>query len=720
MSVGSILNNALSALQTSQSVLNTTSNNIANINTPGYKRRVVDLEALQYGSNSAGVGISDVRRVAATFLAREQLSVSAAAARYDTESSIHDSIQAQFGSPDQNSSLPGQLDALFATLSDLTIDTSSTIRKQTALGSLSSLASSFSDLFNQIQSIRYDVDQQVSSTVSEINEALKTIDSLNPRIQREIMTGGDPNGLQDQRDQAVQTLSALMDVRVEEQANGKLYVVTKDGVPLVTEQLYQLDYQAAGPVSSSTIFNAVTIKRVDPNTGQLVAQSTNLEPHLGSGKLRALLDMRSQTLPELADQVGELAANTADALNAAHNSGSAYPAPSSLTGRNSGLLGTDAHGFTGKSTFVITDSSGALVTRVDVDFDANTYSVDGGAAVAFGGTTVDDMVNAINTGLGTNGTLSFSNGVMSLSAAASGNGVAIVDDATTPSSRGGRGFSHFFGMNDLFTANVPTNYDTGLTASDSSGFTAGQTFEILLRGPNGEIAVDYTHTMTGGTLGSLVTQLNTAGTGLGGYISFALDANGKLTATPSAAFAGYTIEVVDDQTTRGGTGQTFTQMFGIGEGAQADHAQNLTLTSAMADNPSALATAQVNLSASTVAGDIVLGASDNNGALTLAAVQDEIRSFSAAGGLGAMNATLGNYASTLLSYAATLASTADSNAQENDTLKTDLDTRVSAIESVNLDEELANMMLYQKTYNAAARLITTSNELFDQLLKSIS
>lgn len=719
MAVGSILNNALTALQTSQSVLDVTSNNIANINTPGYKRRVVDLEALQYGSNSAGVGISDVRRVAATFLAREQLAITASAARYDAESSVHDSIQAQFGSPDQNSSLPGQLDTLFATLANLTLDSSSTIRKQSTLSGFSAMAGSFSDLASQLQSIRYDVDQQVSATVSEINEALRTIDSLNPRIQREVLTGGDASGLQDQRDQAVQKLSALMDVRVEEQANGKLYVVTKDGVPLVTEQLYQLDYQPAGPVSSSTIFDAITIKRVDPNTGQLVAQSTNLEPHLGSGKLRGLLDMRSKTLPDLADQVGELAAQTADALNAAHNASSAYPAPSSMAGRNTGLIGTDAHGFTGKTTFVVTDSNGALVTRVDVDFDANTYSVDGGAAVAFGGTTVDDMVNAINAGLGTNATLAFSNGVMSLTATATGTGVGIVDDATTPSSRGGRGFSHFFGMNDLLTGTAPTHYDTGLSSSDAHGFTPGQTFEILLRGPNGEIAVDYTHTIAAGTIGNLVTQLNTSGTGLGGYISFALDANGKLTATPSAAFAGYTIEVVDDQTTRGGTGQTFTQLFGIGEGAQADQAQNFGLTSAMVNNPSALGVAKVNLSASTVAGDVVLGAGDNNGALALAAVQDQLISFSAAGGLGAMNATLGNYASTILSYAATLASRADSNLEENTTLKSDLDTRISSIESVNLDEELANMMLYQKTYNAAARLITTSNELFDQLLQAV-
>lgn len=719
MAVGSILSNALSALQTSQTALGTTASNIANVNTPGYKRRLVELEAVQYGSTSGGVRISEIRRAAATFLARESLKVTSSAARYDAEAQVHDSIQGLFGRPDQNSSLSGRIDQLFAAISDLSIDPTSTIRRQSLLTSLGGTADMFSSLFDHIQSIRSDTEQQVVSTIAAINETLKIIDNLNPQIQREVLSGNDAAGLRDQRDQAVRALAELMNVRTAEQENGKLYVTTQDGIPLVTEQLFQLDYTPPGPISSQTMFAPIVIRRLDPNTGSLVPQGTALEPHLSDGKLRGLLNMRSKVLPDLAKEIGELASQFADALNAAHNNSAASPAANTLTGRNTGLLGTDAYGFTGKTTFAVTDSTGALVRRVDVDFGAATYSVNGGGSVAFGGTTVADMVSAINTGLGADGNLAFSNGVLTLNAALPANGVSVVQDATTPSDRGGRGFAHFFGLNDLFQASMPTTFDTGLTAADVHGFTPGQTFELVLRGPNSQVAIDYTYTIGAGTIGDIVNDLNAPGTGLGGYLTFSLDANGKLTATPTAAFQNYRIEVANDTTARGGTALSFTQLFGIGDSAQMDHARNMSLRAGIASDPSKLALAQIDLLPATAPGDIVLGSGDNRGALALSAVQDLAINFSRAGNLGNLQATLSSYAGTVLSDAGYLAAQADSLRDENQTLQSDLNDRMTAIEGVNLDEELANMILYQQSYNAAARLIQTSNDVFQALLNAV-
>lgn len=719
MAIGSILSNALSALQTNQAALNTTSANIANINTPGYKRRVVEQEAVQFGNTPGGVAISEIRRVAATFLARESLNVTSEAARFGAESKVHDSLQGFLGRPDQNTSLSGRLDRVFATLGDLSLDPRSVIRRSTLLTDVGNLADTISSLAEEIQSLRTNTDNEIKSTTEAINEALRQIDSLNPRIQRETVSGGDAAGLRDQRDQAVMKLAELMDIRVAEQPNGKLYVMTQDGVPLVTEQLYQLDYTQPGPATAGTSYPPVMIRRVDPNTGGLVPQGTALEPHLGSGALRGLLDMRSKTLPDLAKQVGEFAAQVTNELNAAHNQSTASPPPAQLTGRNTGLLASDAHGFTGRTSFVVLDADGDLVTRVDVDFSTNSLSVNGGASVGFGGATLGDAVSAINTALGGSGSVALNNGILTLQANGAGNGIAIVDDATTPAQRAGRGFSHVFGLNDLVTASRPSSYDTGLQASDNHGFTPGQTFNIVLRGPNGEVAIDYTHTIAAGTLGGLVSALNASGTGLGGFVTFALDANGRLSASPTAAFAGYRIEVVDDQTTRGGTNQTFTGLFGIGESAQAEQAQGMALTAALKDNPNRLAVSRITLPPTAVPGDPVLGSGDNRGVLALQAVQDKTATFRTAGGIGALNTTLGDYAATILANAGQRAARSDSLKEENEALKSDLHQRTEAIQGVNLDEELANMTLYQQSYNAAARLVTTANELFDELLKVV-
>src|SRR6202008_2194204 len=103
-----------------------------------------------------------------------------------------------------------------------------------------------------------------------------------------------------------------------------------------------------------------------------------------------------QVLGGLNQSLGELAQQTATAFNAQSNANAAYPPPTSLTGRDTGLLSGDALNFTGKTTLAVADSSGNLVSRIDVDFDAGTLSVDGGAAVSIG-STIGSFTTALNT-----------------------------------------------------------------------------------------------------------------------------------------------------------------------------------------------------------------------------------------------------------------------------------------------------------------------------------
>jgi flagellar hook-associated protein 1 FlgK len=266
---------------------------------------------------------------------------------------------------------------------------------------------------------------------------------------------------------------------------------------------------------------------------------------------------------------------------------------------------------------------------------------------------------------------------------------------------------------------MPTTFDTGLTAADGHGFTPGETFELILRGPNSQVAIDFTYTITAGTLGDIVNDLNASGTGLGGYLTFSLDANGKLTATPAAAFANYHIEVASDTTVRGGTGLAFTQLFGVADNAQMDQARNMSLRANISSDPAKLALAKIDLSPTAAPGDMVLGAGDNRGALALSAVQDLAITFAPAGNLGTLRATLSSYAGTVLSDAGHLAAQADALRDENKSLQSDIDDRMASIEGVNLDEELANMILYQQSYNAAARLVQTANDIYQALLNAV-
>src|SRR6185437_4351122 len=147
-----------------------------------------------------------------------------------------------------------------------------------------------------------------------------------------------------------------------------------------------------------------------------------------------LLDLRDQKLPGISDQLGEYVSRVAQQINAAHNASTADPPPSTLTGRATGLdLPTALSGFTGTSTVAVLDPRGAVQTKVAIDFSGGTMSVNGGPGVAF---TPATFLANLNTAIGANGSASFTNGALSISATG-GNGVAI-DEGT--SSKIGQGF----------------------------------------------------------------------------------------------------------------------------------------------------------------------------------------------------------------------------------------------------------------------------------------
>ncbi len=73
VSLNGITASAISALQTNQAALNVVSNNVANLNTPGYARRVVNEQTLSADGQLTGVDIATVERVTNQFLQQEQL-----------------------------------------------------------------------------------------------------------------------------------------------------------------------------------------------------------------------------------------------------------------------------------------------------------------------------------------------------------------------------------------------------------------------------------------------------------------------------------------------------------------------------------------------------------------------------------------------------------------------------------------------------------------------
>jgi flagellar hook-associated protein 1 FlgK len=713
-SLSASLKIGVTGLSSNQFALATTANNIANVNTEGYVRKVTNFESKYVGKDQSGVAISGISRFIDQFLVREERVASAQQNRFDAMRGLHDQLQNLLGAPDDNVTFSGRLDRVFQDIANLAPDPNSTVRRVSAVNEMAVYGNEVGRVSRVLQDLRGEADRRINVSLKTINTAVSRINDLNPKIRGALALGDDASGLLEQRDRAVRGISKEIDLRTFDLPGGGLGLVTGSGVVLLDALVRELNKVSAGTVGTKTEFAQISVDKVNPDGSKEAI--TFLDPVVESGKLRGLLDMRDIQLPAMAIELGEMAAKVNDQLNAAHNDNSTVPAPSTMVGRNVGVLGTDAHNFTGTVTFGMLDATSTLTGRVAVDFTGGTVSLDGAAAVAIGGTTLNDVITAVNAQFG-GAALTLVNGVMTFQATGASTGVAALQDSTTPSERGGRGFAHFFGLNDVMQALEPSHFQSGLSGTDAHGFGTTGDITLQLKGPRGQVAREFTldfATAGATTLADAVTALNS---GFSGLASFALDANGELQATPSAALSDYRMLTTKDSTARGVTGVSMSDLFGIGRAYKMDQAFQVVVRPDIVLDPKKLALAKLDLSATALAGtDSALTVGDNRGVVSLQSAGVVNISFPTAGDLSPTTSTITKYAGQVLSDFALKADEVVERESDSRALADEISARIVGETGVNLEEELANMILFQNAFNASARLLQTTREMFRELL----
>lgn len=703
MSLNNIISTSLSGLFTNQAAIRVTSNNIANVNTDNYARVRVQTEANVVQGVSAGVNIAAVERVVDQFLESALRTSISNSEEFSAQREFHDRFQGILGDPASDGSLAARLDQFYNSIADLTLNPADVLRRQQAISEMQSFLDQVSEIQVQIQNLRSEASQQMTETVDGINEQLQRIDALNPLLVRQQALGEESGGLEGQLADSLSKLSEFVDIRVTRSDDGMVTVTTQSGFPLVDTSLSQLTYNAPGIVTADTFFPAVTINRVDSDTLAATSSAVDLTPNIRSGRLAGLTEMRDSQLVDLSLALGELSARLADEFNAIQNSFVAVPPPNAMTGDATVVDGAHATNFTGIVNFAIVDANNQLVSSTAVDFD--------GAPPA----DFDALVTQVNTALGGDGTLALNNGVMSFTATNSAHGVVIFDDATTPSDRAGRGFNHFFGMNDLITAEVPGVYETGISGTEDHNIAAGSISFQVLDSNGGELDTVTVNT-TGTSFNDMVTELNNVA-GLGAYFTFTLGSNGELTFSENSGYTDIKLRVQSDTTEIGSSGLSFTRAFGIGDNFKANAAKDLTVREDILADPNLLSLGSFDTTAAV--GDVALTTGDQRGALALQNLETQLVTFESAGELRAGNVTLSQYVSRFLGNAGLMAQRAQNFEEDNLALQEEVFQRNSDVSGVNMDEELANLVVFQNAYNAAARILSSVQELYDSLLRAV-
>ena len=701
MSLNAIMNTASSGLQTAQTQLRVVSDNVSNVNTPGYVRKIAEQRTLTSQGMGSGVEVARIRLATDRFLQAASLNAGAESARMGVRHELYDRIQSLFGDPGGDVGFFSQVDAVFTAFAASAEDPTSSPRRQDALFRTQALFDEAGRIASQIQAVREDADSRIQSAVERANSLLQQIEGLNLEIARATAVDGDASGAETAQAALIGQLAELVDIRVSVRSVGGVSIRTGAGTMLAGQGAATLAYNPAGTITGETAFNEIWITEPGGPRRSLLDSIT-------SGEIKGLVELRDVEAPAAAERLAELVAHAADELNRAHNANSAVPAPTTLTGRNVGQTFESAiAGFSGQTSVAVTNAAGVIQARADIVFSGGTMTVNGAAA------TPATFLGVLNAQLGGAATASFSDGRLSIAATAP-NGVAVADDPAGPSDKAGRAFSHYFGLNDLVSTDRPAFYDNGLTAASPHGFTAGETLTFRFTGETGSRLRDLQVAVpAGGAVGDLVAALNDPALGIGRFGTFSLAADGSL------SFTGYgspppTMTVLEDRTTQVPSGVSVTELFGIGGGVRASRADDFALRADIRQSPSRLALAQLNLSAAP--GTQALSTGDGRGALALADAGQRPANFQAAGGASGGLTSVSRYAAELAGEIGGKAAAAENRMKTASALHTEATSRQTAHEGVNLDEELVLMTTYQQAFNASARLIQAAKDMYDTLL----
>jgi len=698
MSLSIAMKTATSGLVAAQTALRTVSDNIANVNTPGYVRKTVDQSQLVVDGRGMGVEITGIKRVTDQYLQLATLTASSDAKRWGITSQYLDNAQSLFGDPSGDSFFFSRLDDIWSAFAAAADDPSSSLLRGQSVSTMEDFLSEAGRINNQISELGRTVDAQITADIDRVNDLLEQINNLNTDISRANLVNADGSGAENIQSRLIDEVATLMNVQVSQRAEGGVTIRSTEGFLLAGDGASKLTYNRTDATKGY-----ISIEPIDGS-----GRSRAIE--ISSGELRGLMDLRDTELPGLADQLGEFVARAAEEINRAHNAATAVPAPATLTGRNTGLDDpTVFDHFTGQTTIAIVDANGVVTRQVDIDFDTGNMTVDGAAGPVF---TAANFLTSLQTALAGQGTASFTDGKLSISANAGG---VAIDEGT--SDKAGRGFSQFFGLNDVVRSTGMMTYETGLTGTDPHGFNPGDVITFRLAQGDGKPLRDVTVTVpAAGTMNSLITALNDNTTGVGLYGQFALDSKGTLSFTGSAP-TNATLSVVRDETHHGATGPSISVLFGIGALERSRRANNFVVDEDIVSDPTKLAFAKLDLTVG--AGQPAIRAGDGSGALGLAGAGDTAASFSAAGSLGAVTMTLTRYASEFGGSIGRKAAAAETRMSGAEAVMTEATARRESVEGVNIDEELVRLTTYQQAFSASARLIQAAKELIDELVNLI-
>ncbi len=311
-----------------------------------------------------GAHVSTIERIYSSFLTKQVYTTQTSLSELESYSASLSELNSLFS--DKNAGLAPALDGFFKGVNQVSADPSSLTTRQSMVSAAKALVSRFQSLNSQIESQYKNANDLVQGHVASINSYAEQVAALNKQIiNAEAATNQPPNDLYDQRDQLLTELNKLIGVQTTTNSNGSVNVYFGNGQQLVVG----LSTTKLAAVAASGDPSRLTVGIVNSGGTQELAESV-----ITGGALAGVLQYRSGSLDEVANELGRIAASMALNFNAQHALGQ------DLLGKANGESGFVADFFTLGSPVVVPNTNNPVSTPpavVSAKLSSPTYSADG-------------------------------------------------------------------------------------------------------------------------------------------------------------------------------------------------------------------------------------------------------------------------------------------------------------------------------------------------------
>lgn len=711
------------SLSTFQYAENITSDNIANVNTPGASQQDVELtEAPPIvgtpgypnaigGTSGDGVTVSTVQRIQSTSYDELFRGASASQNYFQTEQQSLQAIQSSFGDP--SAGVNAAYTAFQAAVNQLVAQPSTgstTSLGENVLSTAQTLTSALNSDATVVSQQKASVMTQAGTMVQSINALLDQIASLNGQIRASTAAGDSPNTYEDQRDYAIDQLSQYVPTQTAIQADGSV-LVTVSGQALVNDTTA---YHLATP-TIGTASNGASVFKVDFVSTPPAASSAAGIP-LGSGQLGALEDLYNNKLVPYGTQLDQFTSGLANEVNrittasytASGDAGEPLfqpvvaTLPISASNMKVGIADASQLPSVLASTI-----SGSLVTPLVNPANSSNNAVDPAQAID-GYTALANFPPADVPGPG--GTA----GSLTVTVDGVAQTFKYETDAGNPGANA-TSINQFVSSFNTAHMGVTASYDSSaqkiVFTRDPSNEDAYLRAEQATNPESPDFTIQDTPSRSIGILQTLgASGIN----GVPQNASNALGAGDNGTANALVSLFGNDVGIPALQITSGagvtataGTAVTVAIPLGSVYTSPITVGQVLTI-----DAQPGGASPQENVTVTAVSYDTNTGQES----VTFTPAQNHAANFSIA---SAPTQTLGQFYGAFITQVGLDAQTANTGTTTQTALTSNIDQVRQGIQGINLDEETQNLIKYQSAYSAAAQTINVLNQILNTTITSL-